>query len=60
MRFARHGKALDQSHFSVAPPVGISAWFGPEGELVAIGRAANEGGFAVQRGFPHSTSSAAT
>jgi tRNA pseudouridine55 synthase len=60
MRCARHGKALAAQHFSVAPPEGISAWFGPEGELVAIGRAAGEGTFAVQRGFSHSTSSAAT
>ena len=60
VRFARHGKALALAHFSIAPPVGISAWFGPDGELVAIGRAASEGGFAVQRGFSHSTSSATT
>ncbi len=60
VRFARHGKALTAQHFSIAPASGISAWFGPDGELIAIGRASGEGTFAVQRGFSHSTSSAVT
>jgi tRNA pseudouridine55 synthase len=60
VRWARHGKALAPHHFSIVPPEGISAWYGPGGELVAIGRAASDGIFAVQRGFSHSTSSAAT
>jgi tRNA pseudouridine55 synthase len=60
VRWARQGKPLAAVHFSRLPPAGISAWLDPGGELVAIGRAASEGIFAVQRGFSHSTSSAAT
>jgi tRNA pseudouridine55 synthase len=60
VRSARQGKPLLAEHFAVAPPPGISAWVDPNGELVAIGRAASEGIFAVQRGFAHPTSSSAS
>ncbi|HKQ68713.1 MAG TPA: tRNA pseudouridine(55) synthase TruB [Polyangiaceae bacterium] len=56
---AVRGQPLVAEHFTVAPPAGSSAWFNRAGELVAVGRA-TEQGFAVERGFAHSTSNDAT
>jgi tRNA pseudouridine55 synthase len=57
---ARKGQVLGEAHFVAAPGGGMSAWVDPEGELVAIGRASDLGRFVVERGFSHSTSSAAS
>jgi hypothetical protein len=48
---ARHGKLLLVEHFVSPPGDGISAWLAPNGELVALGKPAQEGGFRVERGF---------
>ena len=57
---ARRGQALSPEHFVSLPAPGVSVWIDPEGALVAIGRADDEGHFAVERGFVQPTSSAAT
>jgi tRNA pseudouridine55 synthase len=50
---ARCGKVLLPEHFSASPPgESVSAWLGPEGDLVALGRPEPPGGFRVVRGFP--------
>jgi tRNA pseudouridine55 synthase len=59
-RHARHGKAVQERHFTEAATAELSAWFGPSGELVAIGRRAPDGGFAVERGFNYATSIVST
>ena len=51
---ARHGKRLEQVHFTEACAAELSAWFGPQGELVAVGRRGADGGFTVERGFNYS------
>jgi tRNA pseudouridine55 synthase len=51
VRFARHGKKLAAEHFAEPPPADVAAWFGPNGELVAVGRACADDAFAVVRGF---------
>jgi tRNA pseudouridine55 synthase len=56
---ARHGKVLEAAHFAAPPGGGTSAWIDPLGRLVAVGRPNEAGGFVVERGFSHSTSSAA-
>jgi hypothetical protein len=56
---ARHGKVLEAAHFAAPPGNGTSAWVDPRGRLVAIGRTNEAGRFVVERGFSHSTSSAA-
>jgi tRNA pseudouridine55 synthase len=57
---ARHGKLLLETHFLDVPVPALSAWFGGGGELVAIGRPREGGGFTVERGFAHATSTAST
>jgi tRNA pseudouridine55 synthase len=57
---AKHGKLLLDTHFLDVPVPALSAWFGGGGELVAIGRPREGGGFAVERGFTHATSTAST
>jgi tRNA pseudouridine55 synthase len=57
---ARRGQVLGDAHFVEPPGGGMSAWIDPSGELVAIGRTSEPGRFVVERGFSHSTSSAAT
>ena len=57
---ARHGKLLEEAHFASPPVPGLSAWFGHTGHLVAIGRPAESGGFAVERGFRYPTSTVST
>jgi tRNA pseudouridine55 synthase len=59
-RRAVHGQMLQETHFVEAPVPALSAWFGCGGELVAIGRPAESGGFSVERGFTHATSTAST
>jgi tRNA pseudouridine55 synthase len=51
LRRARHGQLLQETHFAEPPVPAVSAWFGPGGELVAIGRPDPNGGFMVERGF---------
>ena len=58
-RRARHGQPLSETHFTDPPIPTLSAWFGPGGELVAIGRPVDGGGFTVERGF-YATSTAST
>lgn len=59
-RRARYGQVLSEMHFVEPPVSAISAWFAHGGELVAIGRPAESGGFTVERGFAHATSTAST
>jgi tRNA pseudouridine55 synthase len=59
-RRARHGQLLAETHFMAPPAPGFSAWFAHTGELVAIGRPAESGGFTVERGFHYPTSTAST
>jgi tRNA pseudouridine55 synthase len=59
-RRARHGQLLSDAHFVEPPVPALSAWLAGEGELVAIGRPAESGGFMVERGFGQATSTAAT
>jgi tRNA pseudouridine55 synthase len=57
---ARQGKVLAEEHFVSPPAGGFAAWVDFDGELVAIGRADEEGHFVVERGFSQPTSSSAT
>ena len=59
-RRARHGQPMDEDHFVEAAAAELSAWFGPDGGLVAIGRRGTDGGFTVERGFNYATSTAST
>ncbi|HMI89503.1 MAG TPA: tRNA pseudouridine(55) synthase TruB [Polyangiaceae bacterium] len=59
-RRAGYGQLLLETHFVEPPVPAVSAWFGQSGELVAIGRPAESGGFTVERGFTHATSTAST
>jgi hypothetical protein len=51
---------LSEADFTALPTDDFSAWFAPNGELVAIGRASQKGGFAVERGFVYVTSTSST
>ena len=55
-RRARHGQVLSEADFAEPPVAAPSAWFGPAGHLVAIGRRTESGGFQVERGFDYATS----
>jgi tRNA pseudouridine55 synthase len=48
---ARVGKTLTLGDFVTDPGPGLTAWFSPEGHLVALGQRTEEGHFAVRRGF---------
>jgi tRNA pseudouridine55 synthase len=49
---ARVGKRLADEHFTRAPASpGVTAWLGPNGELVALGERRDDGELAVVRGF---------
>ena len=50
---ARAGRALAGEHFEgrTPPPAGPSAWLDPRGKRVAVGAAAEGGGYRVLRGF---------
>ncbi|HEX9298397.1 MAG TPA: tRNA pseudouridine(55) synthase TruB [Polyangiaceae bacterium] len=60
VRRARCGKLLSSEHFTSVPAHGPTAWLSPSGDVVAVGRAADELHFAVDRGFGQPTSSSAT
>jgi len=55
-RRASHGQGLGPAHFATPAPDGLSAWLGPSGDLLAIGRSIAEDRFAVRRGFGCPTS----
>jgi tRNA pseudouridine55 synthase len=57
---ARHGKLLEAEHFAAPPSAAISAWFAPTGELVALGKSVETGGFRVERGFSYVISMSST
>jgi tRNA pseudouridine55 synthase len=59
-RRAGYGQLLLDAHFVEPPVAALSAWFGRDGELVAIGRRDENGAFTVERGFGHATSIAST
>jgi tRNA pseudouridine55 synthase len=59
-RRAHHGQRLFAEHFASAPAAGVSAWFGPLGDLVALGHAVEPDQYASLRVFSHLTSSSAT
>jgi tRNA pseudouridine55 synthase len=50
---ARQGRVLDATDFTRCPEsdAGVSAWLGPAGELVAVGREEEPGRYRVVRGF---------
>jgi tRNA pseudouridine55 synthase len=60
LRRARHGQLLELVHFTDASTAELSAWFGPDGVLIAIGRRSADAGFTVERGFSYATSTAST
>jgi tRNA pseudouridine55 synthase len=60
LRRARHGQRLGPIHFGEVAAADLSAWFAPDGALVAIGRRSADGSFTVERGFNYATSTAST
>lgn len=60
-RFAFHGKLLGPTNFQDAVPDGLSAWFDPRGNLVAVGRfESSKSALVVIRGFRYAISSDST
>ncbi len=49
--FARQGKRLLAEHAQPSELERVSAWFAPDGSLVALGKSAADGGHQVVRGF---------
>jgi tRNA pseudouridine55 synthase len=55
-----HGQTLTAAHFVSPPGRGLSAWFDPPGNLIALGRHGDDESYVSVRVFAYPTSSSAT